>query len=96
MATRADRWPELPHLNRLGCCPRCGADLRPEPDQVVLGGSWSKDDGKGGIMTAGQLVSYQCPQCGTRLLSGTDGWPKWDDIDPGQLYWFPEPTGPEE
>jgi hypothetical protein len=46
-------------------------------------------------MTVGQLVSYQCPQCGTHLLSGTDGWPKWDDIDPRQLRWVPAPAGPE-
>ncbi len=95
MVNHADRWPEFPYLDRPGCCPRCGAGLRPEPDRVVLGGSWSKDDGKGGIMTGGQLVSYQCPQCRTRLLSGTEGWPKWYDIDHCQLRWFAEPAGPD-
>jgi hypothetical protein len=94
MVTPVGRWPELPYLHRPGCCPRCGMDIRPEPDRVVLGGSWLKPDGKGGFTTTGQLVSYQCPQCGTDLLSVTDGWPKWDDIDPRQLRWCPAPPAP--
>ena len=94
MVDRADRLPELPFLNRPGCCPCCGAELRPEPDQVVVGGSWLEPDEKGGFMTVGLLVSYQCPQCGTSLVSGTDGRPKWDDIDPRELIWLPAPAGP--
>jgi hypothetical protein len=94
LVDRADRLPELPFLDQPGRCPCCGADLRPEPDQVVLGGSWLKPDGKGSFKTIGYLVSYQCPQCSTPLLSGTHGWPMWDDIDPSQLCWSPAPAGP--
>lgn len=94
MVDRSDRLPELPYLHRSGCCPHCGADLRPGTDQVVRGGDWLKPDGKGGFRTVGYLASYQCPQCGNHLLSGTDGWPKWDDIDPRKLIWLPAPAGP--
>ena len=95
MVDGANRLPELPYLHRPGCCPRCGANLRPEADRVVLGGDWLKPDGKGGFTIVGYLVVYPCPHCDTRLTSGTDGWPKWDDIEPRQLIWLPSPVGPE-
>jgi hypothetical protein len=94
MVDDAGRLPDLPYLHRPGCCPHCGAELRPERDQVDIGGSWVKPDGKGGFVIIGQLVSYQCPQCGNHLATGTDGWPKWDDVNPRQLVWLPAPRGP--
>src|SRR5262249_26481231 len=88
MVNATDRWPDFPYLGHPGCCPRCGVQLRPQASQVVAGGSWSKGDGKGGIMTGGHLFSCHCPNCGTTLLSCADGWPKWEDVDPSRLQWF--------
>ena len=95
MVDGASRLPELPYLHHPGRCPHCGAELWPEADQVVLGGSHLKSDGQGGFITVGLLVSYDCPQCGANLASGTDGWPKWHEIDPRQLCWMPAPLAPE-
>ena len=87
MTNRTYQRHDRPYLGQPGCCPCCGVDLRPEPDQVCLGGSWSKDNGKGGIMTAGQTISHQCYQCGTTLWSAVDGWPTWEEIEPSKLVW---------
>jgi hypothetical protein len=71
MVDGASHLPELPYLHHPGRCPHCGAELWPEADQVVLGGSHLKSDDKGGFITVGLLVSYDCPQCGANLASGT-------------------------
>jgi hypothetical protein len=89
MEARKDRWPDLPHVDEPGCCPRCGTQLRPDADAVHAGGSWSKNGPRGGMVTGGHLFQCQCPQCESSLLAFPDGWPPWRDIDPSQVRWYP-------
>jgi hypothetical protein len=90
MMARKDRWPDLPHLDEPGCCPRCGEVLRPAASAVLAGGSWSKQGAWGGPETGGHLFVCTCPGCASRLLSFSDGWPRWEDMDACQVRWYPE------
>jgi hypothetical protein len=82
--------PDLAHLHQPGCCPRCGENLCPDAKDVLAGGAWTRRDQKGNTVTGGHVFSYQCPRCGIALLSFPDGWPRWQEVDPSLVRWYPQ------
>jgi hypothetical protein len=90
MALRDARWPGAPYLHEPGRCPCCGDRLCPVAEEVRAGGSWSTGDQRGQVVTGGHLFCCQCPKCGVALLSFPRDWPRWQEVDPSQVRWYPQ------
>jgi hypothetical protein len=86
MALRAVHEPELPFRGRQGCCPQCGAALRPVAGEVQIG-TWSGEDPATRLRTGGPMFSYRCAGCGCRLMTFQHN-PRWEEIDCAQVVWY--------